>query len=182
MASKKTDYFENSRRATYIQQQYAIRNPRKFVGYHDHCWGFTASNGPGEQVIDIKGGKRRFYGYTARGVPFGPDDGTVTPWAAIASLPFAPDIVIPTARHFEKLIGLYPDSMGLPSSFNQTYISKKNALGWVSPSHYALNHGPAVLMIENYRSGLIWRLLRDCGPIKLGLQRCGFRGGWLSEN
>ncbi len=182
MASRKTDYFENSRRATYIQQRYAIRNPRKFVGYHEYCWGFTASNGPGPQVIGSKHNKRRFYGYMARGVPFGPDDGTVTPWAAIASLPFAPDIVIPTARYFEKLIGLYPDSMGLPGSFNQTYHGSEHTTGWISPWHYALNHGPAVLMIENYRSGLIWRLLRDCSPIRLGLQRCGFRGGWLSED
>lgn len=180
MADKNSDYFENSRRATYIQQQYAIRNPREFEGYHEHCWGFTASNGPGNLVTRIKSRKRRFYGYAARGAPFGPDDGTISPWAAIASLPFAPDIVIPTARHLKKLIGLHPNGMGFYGSFNPTYPGDKKTSGWVSPWHYALNQGPIVLMIENYRSGLIWRLMRECAPITLGLRRCGFRGGWLS--
>jgi len=180
MAAKKSDYFENSRQATYIQQQYAIRNPRKFESYNDYCWGFTASNGPGDLITRIRGRKRQFYGYVARGVPFGPDDGTISPWAAIASLPFAPDIVIPTARHLKKLVGLHPNGMGLYGAFNPTYPGDKKSAGWISPWHYALNQGSIVLMIENYRSGLIWRLMRNCAPIKLGLRRCGFGGGWLS--
>jgi hypothetical protein len=180
MLAKKTDYFENSRQATRMQQQYAIRNPRKFESYQDNCWGFTASNGPGNHVINIKGCKRKFYGYIARGVPFGPDDGTISPWVAIASLPFAPEIVIPTAWHLKKLIGFHANGMGFLTSFNPTYPGDDKAIGWFSPWHYALNQGSVMLMIENYRTGLIWQLMRESAPIKLGLQRCGFDGGWLS--
>ncbi len=90
MRERKADYFENSRVATLIQREYATRNPRKFKGYEKNCWGFTASDGPGDgseiTVKDARGRKhrRRFYGYIARGAPFGPDDGTLSPWAAIA--------------------------------------------------------------------------------------------------
>ena len=90
------DYFENSRRATYVNQQYAIRNPEGFRDYGEHAWGITASNGPGPPTRRMRGVTRRFLGYVARGVPYGPDDGTLAPWAVAASLPFAPEIVLPT--------------------------------------------------------------------------------------
>ena len=99
MRGKCIDYFENSRRATYVQQAYAIRNPKQFVDYGEHAWGITASNGPGPITRRIKGVTRRFLGYRARGVPYGPDDGTLAPWAVVASLPFAPEIVLPTLLH-----------------------------------------------------------------------------------
>jgi Putative glucoamylase len=97
---KGIDYFENSRRATYAQQQYAIRNPLGYKGYGEHCWGITASDGPGATCLKIDGIDRCFFDYTARGVPYGPDDGTIAPWAAVASLPFAPEIVLPALQHF----------------------------------------------------------------------------------
>src|SRR5262249_15517347 len=109
------DYFENSRRATYVQQQYAIRNPIQFrhaceccrgaTARHgcECCWGITASDGPGPATLMIDGIERRFFDYLARGVPYGPDDGTSAPWAAVASLPFAPDIVVPTIQHMIDL-------------------------------------------------------------------------------
>ncbi|HJU07817.1 MAG TPA: glucoamylase family protein [Rhodanobacteraceae bacterium] len=186
MRGKKTDYFENSRVSTLIQREYGARNPRKFAGYEKDCWGFTASDGPGDgKVLTVKGsdGKKRrhrFYGYIARGAPYGPDDGTLSPWAAIASLPFAPDIVMDAVRYLEKLIGHSPKGFGFHASFNPSYPDGAPSGGWVSPWHYALNQGPIVLMIENYRTGLIWRLMRECAPIRLGLQRAGFEGGWLS--
>ncbi len=93
------DYFENSRRATCIQQEYAIENPLRFEHYNKNNWGFTASDGPGPAIITINGEDKIFYDYIARGVPFGPDDGTISPWAVVASLPFAPDIVVGTIRH-----------------------------------------------------------------------------------
>ena len=179
MAAKKTDYFENSRVATQIQREYAIRNPRKFLEYAHNCWGFTASDGPGNGTGKFRGRKHRFYGYMARGAPFGPDDGTLSPWAAIAALPFAPGLVVEVIRHMENLIGHSPSGFGFHSSFNPSYPRADNARGWASPWHYALNQGPIVLMIENYRTGLIWRLMRDCAPIKEGLLRAGFRSGWL---
>ncbi|HZK81534.1 MAG TPA: glucoamylase family protein, partial [Humisphaera sp.] len=95
MRGKSIDYFENSRRATYAQQQYAIENSLKFKGYGQNCWGFSASDGPGPASRSVGGKRRRFYNYIARGIPYGPDDGTIAPWAAVASLPFAPEIVMP---------------------------------------------------------------------------------------
>src|SRR5258708_27251641 len=92
MREKGIDYFENSRRATYVQQQYAIHNPLGFKGYNKYCWGITASNGPGNAIHRVDGIERRFFGYMARGVPYGPDDGTLAPWAVVAVLPFAPEI------------------------------------------------------------------------------------------
>ena len=96
MRRQAIDYFENSRRATYVNQQYAIRNPKGFRDYGQHAWGITASNGPGPTTRRVRGVTRRFLGYVARGVPYGPDDGTLAPWAVAASLPFAPEIVLPT--------------------------------------------------------------------------------------
>ena len=94
------DYFENSRRATYIQQQYAIRNEEGIWGTASMGGALTASNGRGPAVRRIGGMTRRFFGYRARGVPYGPDDGTLAAWAVAASLPFAPEIVLPTLRHY----------------------------------------------------------------------------------
>jgi hypothetical protein len=99
MRRQAIDYFENSRRATYVNQQYAIRNPTGFRGYGQHAWGITASNGPGPTTRQVRGVTRRFLGYVARVVPYGPDDGTLAPWAVVASLPFAPEIVLPTLQH-----------------------------------------------------------------------------------
>src|SRR4029434_3422529 len=94
MRAHNSDYFENSRQATFVQQEYAIRNPMEFVGYGEHCWGFTACDGPGWFKRKVNGVERDFFDYVARGAPFGPDDGTVAPWVVLASLPFAPEIVI----------------------------------------------------------------------------------------
>ncbi len=88
MREKSSDYFENSRRATLVQQQYAIQNPQKFARYSGHCWGITASDGPGDATRHLDGVRRRFFGYRARGVPRGPDDGTISPWAAVDVTPF----------------------------------------------------------------------------------------------
>ena len=174
------DYFENSRRATYVQQQYAMRNPKRFVGYGEYGWGITASNGPGPKTRRIRGVTRRFLGYRARGVPYGPDDGTLAAWSVAASLPFAPDIVLPTLRHYLDTYPGLTNEYGLVCSSNPTHPpSQRKRSGWLSSAHFALDQGPVILMIENYRSGLIWRLMRNCAPIARGLRRAGFAGGWL---
>lgn len=103
MREKGIDYFENSRRATHVQQQYAVHNPLAFAGYGQHFWGLTASDGPYRTVRQFGGVERHFFGYVARGVPYGPDDGTVAPWAVVASLHFAPEIVLPTVQHFREV-------------------------------------------------------------------------------
>jgi len=177
------DYFENSRRATYVQRQYGIENPKGFAHYSEFGWGLTASDGPGPAVRQVNGTRRRFYNYVARGAPFGPDDGTISPWAVVASLPFAPEIVIKTIRHaierFE-LMGRTP--YGFDASFNLTYPDKsRNRNGWVSPWIFGLNQGPIILMIENYQSELIWKIMRGCPYVVEGLRRAGFRDGWLAD-
>jgi hypothetical protein len=177
------DYFENSRRAAYVQQQYAIRNPRGFRGYGEYCWGITASNGPGPATRRRKGITRRFYDYHVRSAPFGPDDGTLAPWATAASLPFAPEIVLPTLQNFKEKWGEMMNEYGISCSFNPTFPSKENRhAGWISGGHFGIDQGPVILMIENYRSGLLWRLMRQCPYIVRGLSRAGFRGGWLETH
>ncbi|MHB8460405.1 MAG: glucoamylase family protein [Candidatus Limnocylindrales bacterium] len=180
MRERGIDYFENSRRATYVQRAYAIDNPLKFARYSDECWGITASDGPGPATIKIDGVRRQFFDYVGRGVPDGPDDGTVAPWAVVASLPFAPEIVLPAIRYYVDQVKLVErNPYGFKATFNPTYPKASGAYGWVSPWHFGLSQGPIVLMIENYRTGLVWQLMRRSPPIMSGLRRAGFRGGWL---
>ena len=180
MRHKESDYFENSRRATYIQQQYALRNPRGFKGYGEYIWGLTASDGPGPASRKIGGRRRRFYDYSPRGVPYGPDDGTLAPWAVVASLPFAPEIVLPSLQYFDETFPEMTSHYGFKCSFNPTF-SGTSGKHWISKGYYGLDQGPIVLMIENYRSGFLWRLMRRCPYIIDGLRRAGFAGAWLDK-
>ena len=99
----------------------------------------------------------------------------------MTSLPFAPEIVLPAIEHYIKrlkLIGSNP--YGFKATFNPTYPTKSGTSEpWVSPWHYGLNQGPIILMIENFRTGLPWRLMKNCPSMAWGLRRAGFRGGWL---
>ncbi|MCS3743805.1 glucoamylase family protein [Rhizobium sp. BK661] len=175
-----SDYFQNSRQATFVQQEYAIRNPMQFEGYGEHCWGFTACDGPGWRTLETGGYRREFFDYIARGAPFGPDDGTVAPWVVVASLPFAPEIVIPTVRNFKGMQLGMRRLYGFKPSFNQSFKDTSSPTGWwISPYHFGIDQGPVALMIENYRTGFLWKLMRDCEPIVRGLRRAGFDGGWL---
>ncbi len=173
------DYFENSRRATYVQRAYAVRNPRGRRGYGARGWGITASDGPGPARCIVDGKQVEFYHYRARGVPWGLDDGTLAPWAVAASLPFAPEIVLPTLAHFDATVPCSEGRYGFLASFNPTFPNGRAP--WASPDYYGIDQGPVVLMIENYRSGLPWRLMRACEPVVRGLRRCGFTGGWLGR-
>jgi len=181
MRGKGIDYFENSRRATHVQRQYAITNPLGFKGYGSDCWGITASDGPGPTTLKLDGIERQFFDYVGRGVPYGPDDGTIAPWAVVTSLPFAPEIVLPAIDYLLNEVDLrVGNPYGFKATFNPTYPSKShNPYGWTSPWHYGINQGPINPMIENYRTGLIWQLMRTCPYVVNGLRRAGFTGGWL---
>ena len=181
MRHKAIDYFENSRRATYAQQQYARRNPKRFKGYSERIWGITASDGPGPATRRINGRTVRFYDYKGRGIPYGPDDGTLAPWAVAASLPFAPEIVLPFLHYFNEEFPEMTSKYGFKCSYNPTFASPRNKPGWVSLGYYGLDQGPVVAMIENYRTGFLWRLMRGCPFIVEGLRRAGFKGGWLGN-
>jgi hypothetical protein len=190
LAAHGIDYFENSRRATLVQHEYAVRNPREFCHYGDRHWGITASDGPGPAVHTIAGRQRRFWDYIARGLPFGPDDGTIAPWAAVTSIPFAPELVLPTIRAFiADRVGAGAGSAdgsprvcsrpnGFEASINFTFPTQDGQF-WRSSWNYALNQGPLVLMAENYRTGLMWRLMRSCDYVVAGLRGAGFHGAWL---
>ena len=180
MQSRGSDYFENTVRATEVQREYARRNPMGYTGYGDTCWGFTASDGPGAITCNVEGIQRRFHAYMARGAPYGPDDGTISPWATVASLPFAPEPVLAAIRAFDNLDLIEPNPYGFKTSFNQTFPNRNSdSVGWIATDHCGINQGPIVLMIENYRTELIWNLMRACPYVVAGLQRAGFKGGWL---
>ena len=169
MKGKGIDYFENSRRATCVQRQYAIDNPKGWVGYHSLCWGISASDGP---TAKYNFDDKKFLGYAGRGTS-GPklvyfDDGTIAPYAAISSIVFAPEIVIPTIKSFNQKYGkgLW-GPYGYVDAFNPT-------LNWFNKDHIGIDQGPLLLMIENFRSGLIWQYVMKDPVIRNGLKRLGF--------
>ena len=175
MREKDCDYFENSRRATYVQREYATRNPRGFAGYDADRWGFSAGDGPSAEPRLVAGRRQSFYGYAARGAPYGPDDGTIAGSSTLSSLVFAPEIALPALR---RMAAQHSDASIRASGFNAT-IAEAGPNGWMSEGAFGLDQGMIVLMIENYRSGLLWRLGRDNPFVRAGLRRAGFRGGWL---
>jgi hypothetical protein len=121
-----------------------------------------------------------FFPYLARGSPSGPDDGTICLWAAAASLPFALEIVLPTLHYLEKTYPAVLGKYGFNCSFNPTFSDPEESdQPWICDLHYGINQGPVVVMIENYRTGFFWKLMRRCSYIGAGLRRAGFRGNWL---
>jgi hypothetical protein len=169
MKEKGIDYFENSRLATYVQRKYAIENPKGWVGYDSLCWGITASDGPGSS---FNFGDKKFEGYAGRGTS-GKDhtiaeDGTLAPYGPMSSLPFAPEIVLPTmksinARYGKELWGKY----GYYDSFNPT-------LNWVNNDFIGIDQGPMLIMIENFRTGLVWDYVMKDPIIQKGLSKLGY--------
>ncbi len=136
--------------------------------------GSLPAAGRGRRSGRIGGKRRKFFGYRARGAPFGPDDGTLAPWAVVASLPFAPEIVLPAIRHLTDLRLRESDPYGFKATFNPTYPAK-DGKPWITPWHYGLNQGPIVMAIENYRTGLLWKLMSRCPYVLKGLQQAGFK-------
>lgn len=186
--SKRLDYFENSRRATYAQQAYAIANPGGFRDYGDAVFGLTACDGPGDFVHQIGGRRYQFYSYSARG-PGDRDDGTLAPTALAGSIPFAPEITVPALKQIRSRYGdaVYTQ-YGFLDSFNPTLSDSGVNLRhgridgdvWVDGDYLGIDQGPIVCMIENWRSGLVWNVMRRNAHIRRGLERAGFTGGWLS--
>jgi len=169
MAQRGMTYFENSRRATYVQRQYAIDNPNEWKGYDSLTWGLTACDGP-DSRYDHDG--KKFFSYSARGTS-GPDstfdDGTIAPYAAGASIPFAPEICIPTLYSMYKQYGekgLW-GKYGFYDSFNPT-------LNWFDTADLGLDQGPLILMIENYKTGFVWKYMMRNNIIQAGLKKLGF--------
>ncbi len=189
MRAHASDYFENSRRATYAQQAYATANPAAWIGYGANQWGLTASDGPADVTLTLGGRQRQFHTYWARGASFTetPDDGTIAPAAAGGSVPFAPEIAIPALRAMREHYGANLFSTyGFLDAFNPTFTGTPSmghvqlGVGWFDTDYLGIDQGPIILMVENYRTGLVWRLMRGNPYIVSGLCRAGFTNGWLA--
>ena len=179
MREKRSDYFKNSGRAARIQREYARRNPGEFAGYDENCWGLSACDGPTDELRGTHA-QRRLFGYAARSAPYGPDDGTLAPASMLASLPFAPDIVMQSLGNMlQRFPEILPEGR-LVSGFNPT-LAGVDGRAWVAPGHFGLDQGIVLMMIENHRSELPWRLMRANRHIGAGLRGAGFRGGWLAR-
>ena len=149
------NYFIRNQNHALIQWNYAKLNPKHYTGYGDNCWGLTA--------CDIQNG------YSAHDIFPSNDDGTIAPTAALASMPYTPAQSLAALKHFyldlgEKLWGEY----GFYDAFNQSQ-------NWFAGSYLAIDQGPIVAMIENYRSGLLWRLFMKNPEFEPALIACGFQ-------
>ena len=186
------DYFENSRRATLAQHAYAKANPMGWAGYDNLVWGLTACDGPGHYELRHEGHAARYEGYSARGPisePDGFDDGTIAPTAMLGSLPFAPEICIPSVlalhrRHGSRIYGQYGFLDAFNPSFRDTTKKLYNGTvdpvhGWVGGDYLGIDQGPILGMLANYRNRSIWQTMRRSPNILRGLKRAGFSGGWL---
>ncbi len=190
MKSKGSDYFQNSRAATYAQQAYAIADPLGWKDYGATLFGITACDGPGPLSATYEGQSRSWLGYAGRGMGGARtyDDGTLAPTGVVASIAFAPEIVVPAILQMQRRYGanLY-STYGFVDAFNPSFPGSSPpqgrvvaGLGWFDTDYLGIDQGPIVAMLENYRSDLLWRLLRGSAPIRAGLTRAGFTGGWLA--
>jgi hypothetical protein len=168
------DYFENSRRAAIAQHEYAVANPMGWKGYGALDWGLTASDGPGNVVKNIDGKPVRFESYSARGFPNAPDDGTIAPTAAASSLPFVPELVLPTLKHWYNDRPEIVGPLGFQDAFNPTFDTSKPS-GWVDRETLGIDQGPILLMAENYRSGMVWGKMKTDPYLSSALKKAGFK-------
>jgi hypothetical protein len=147
------DYWEQNRNHTLINRAYCIDNPRGFKGYGENCWGLTASD--------------TYNGYAASSPT--EDNGTISPTAALSAFPYTPEYSMKALRHFYYDLGdKIWSEYGFTDAFNESH-------NWYAQSHLAIDQGPIIVMIENYRSGLLWRLFMQCPEIRSGLQKLGFK-------
>ncbi|OQW96522.1 MAG: hypothetical protein BWK77_04375 [Verrucomicrobia bacterium A1] len=150
------DYFENNRNISLINRAYCADNPKGFAGYSSLGWGLTASFNP--------------WGYGAQ-QPGDGDNGTLTPSAALSAMPYTPAESIATLRHFYETYG--PDIWG-PFGFVDAFHVGTN---WFAPGYIAIDQGPIVSMIENYRSQLCWNKFMANPEIQTALNAIGWVSG-----
>jgi hypothetical protein len=131
-------YFENNRNIALINRAYVMENPKHFAGYGPDAWGLTASDGP--------------YGYVAHAPDSQNDLGTLTPTGALGSFPYTPEASMSALKHYYRDLGreLW-DIYGPRDAYNA-------GQNWISPIYMGLNQAPIVVMVENYRTGLVWKM------------------------
>ena len=153
------DYFEQVKNHTLINRAYCIENPKKFKGYAENCWGLTAGDS--------------YKGYVAHCPDT--DLGVIQPTAAISSMPYTPKESMEALRHFYYDLG---DKIWSKYGFVDGFSIHHN---WYAKSHLAIDQGPIVVMIENYRTGLIWKLFMNIPDIQNGLRKLGFTSPWFEK-
>jgi len=153
------DYFTQGKNHSLIHRAYCIDNPKKYKGYGENCWGLTAGDS--------------FKGYVAHCPDT--DLGVIQPTAAISSFPYTPEYSMQALKHYYYDLGdkIWSD-FGFVDGFSEAH-------NWYAQSHLAIDQGPIVVMIENYRTGLIWDLFMNIPDIQRGLQRLGFESPWFSK-
>jgi hypothetical protein len=152
-----TDYWEQTVNHTLINRAYCLDNPKKFKGYGENCWGLTAGDS--------------YKGYVAHCPQ--EDLGVIQPTAALSSFPYTPEFSMKALRHFYYDLG---DKIWSEYGFVDGFSETQN---WYAKSHLAIDQGPIVVMIENYRSGLIWNLFMKIPDIQNGLKRLGFQSPYI---
>jgi len=151
-------YFEQNVQHTLINYEHCVRNPNGHKGFGPSCWGLTASDDP--------------EGYAAH-VPDN-DNGVITPTAALSSFPYAPEQAMRALRHFYDVVGdRIWGRFGFTDAFSETH-------DWYAKTYLAIDEGPIVIMIENYRSGLLWKLFMADPDVRTGLKRLGFSSPHVS--
>lgn len=152
LSDEYANYWEQTTNHTLINHAYCVDNPKAFKGYGENCWGLTASD--------------TYDGYNA----FSPtnDYGTITPTAALSAFPYTPEYSMKALKHFYYDLG---DKIWSEYGFTDAFNETKN---WYATSHLAIDQGPIIIMIENYRSGLLWKLFMSCPEIQNGLKKLDF--------
>jgi hypothetical protein len=153
------DYWEQNRNHTLINRAYSIENPKKYKGYGEHAWGLTASDS--------------WVGYAAHSPT--EDLGVISPTAALSAFPYTPEYSMQALKHFYFNLG---DRLWSEYGFIDAYSESKN---WYASSHLAIDQGPIIVMIENHRTGLLWKLFMSCPEIQAGLKKLGFESPWLKN-
>jgi hypothetical protein len=150
-----TNYFENNRNLARINLEYCIQNPQKFPGYGANAWGITASDDQ--------------HDYGAHAPDARDDNGTLTPTGALASFPYTPEASMAAFKHYYRDLGpnLW-DIYGPRDAYNP-------GANWYSPIYMGLNQAPIVVMIENHRTGLIWKLFMANPEVKPMMEKIGFK-------
>lgn len=150
---KYANYFENNRNHTLINRGWCIYNPLKHKKYSENSWGLTASDNP--------------FGYSAH-EPGSRDNGTITPTAALSSMPYTPTESIAALRHFYFVEG---ESLFGPNGFYDAFNGDQN---WVADSYLAIDQGPILVMLQNHRTELLWNMFMKNPEIKPALDAIGF--------
>jgi hypothetical protein len=159
LKDKYADYWEQNKNQTLINRAYCIDNPKKYKGYGENCWGLSASD-------DYKG-------YDAHSPTN--DDGVISPTAALSSFPYTPEYSMKALRHFYEDLGHQIwGEYGFKDAFSETE-------NWYANSYLAIDQGPIVVMIENYRSGLFWDLFMKIPEIQTGLKKLGFTSPYIKN-